>query len=82
MSFCVNGFRVDCGHDRAPFVVVVVRRGFTIRLKRLNPRAPEFGGPQNFGSKDDFQHFCKQLYLYFCFGSTHVFYYAANKRSV
>ena len=30
-------------------------------------------GPQNLGSKDNFQHFCKQVYLYFCFGSTHVF---------
>jgi len=30
-------------------------------------------GGQNFGSKDEFQHFCKQLYFYFCFGSTHVF---------
>jgi len=60
----------------------LLRRGFTIRLKRLKPRAPDFGAPQNFRSKDDFQHFYKQLYLYFCFGSTHVFYYAANKRSV
>jgi len=62
--------------------VLSSRRGFTFRLKRLKPTAPNFGGPQNFRSKDDFQHFCKQLYLYFCFGSTHVFYYAANKRSV
>ena len=42
-------------------------RGFTIRLKRLKPRAPDFG------SKENFQHLCKQLHLYFCFGSTHVF---------
>ena len=28
-----------------------LRRGFTIRLKRLKPRAADFGGPQNFGSK-------------------------------
>jgi len=41
------------------------RRGFTIRLKRLTSRAPDFGGTQNFGSKDSFQHFCMQLYLYF-----------------
>ena len=60
----------------------VIRRRFTIRLKRLKPRVPDFGGPQSFGSKNDFQNFCKQLYLYFCFGSTHVFfYYAANKGS-
>ena len=58
------------------------RHGFAIRLKRLKPRAPDFGGPQNIGSKDDFQHFCKHLNLYFCFGSTHVFYCAANKRSL
>jgi len=54
--------------------------GFTIRLKRLKPWAPDFGGHQIFRSKVDFQHFCKQLY--FCFGSTHVFYNAASKRSV
>jgi len=30
-------------------------------------------GPKISWSKEDFQHFCKQLYLYFCFGSTHVF---------
>ena len=27
------------------------RRGFTIRLKRLKPRAPDFGRPQNFASR-------------------------------
>jgi len=58
------------------------RRGFTIRLKRLKTRALDFGEPQNFGSKDNFHHFCKQLYLFFCFGSAHVFHYAANERSV
>ena len=50
------------------------RCGFTIRLKRLKPRAPGFVIPQSFGSWDDFQHFCRQLYLYICFGSTHVFF--------
>jgi len=24
VSYCVNGFRVDSGHDQAPFVLVVV----------------------------------------------------------
>jgi len=24
VSYCVNGFRVDSGHDRAPFVLVIV----------------------------------------------------------
>jgi len=33
---------------------LIVRRGFTIKLKRLKPRAPDFGETQNFGSKDDF----------------------------
>jgi len=33
------------------------RCGFTIRLKRLKPRAPVFGGPQNFRSKEKFQAF-------------------------
>jgi len=47
---------------------------------RLMPPISE--GPQNFGSKDNFQHFCKHLYLYFWFGSRHVFYYAANKRTL
>jgi len=49
-----------------------IMRGFTIRLKRLNPRVHDFERPQNFGSEDDFQHFCRQLCLYFCFGSSHV----------
>jgi len=63
-----------CNKKRQPWKSVSKpRRGFTIRLKRLKPRAPDFGGPQNFGSKENFQYFCKQLYLYFCFGSTHVF---------
>ena len=51
------------------------RRGFTIRLKRLKPRAPDFGEPENFGTNDNFQHFRKQLYSYFCFTSTHVLYF-------
>jgi len=42
----------------------VVRRGFSIGVKRLKPRAPDYGGPQNFDSKDNFQHFCKQLHLH------------------
>jgi len=49
------------------------RRGFTIRLKRLKPGAPDFGWPQNFGSKDNFQRFCKRYICIFCFGSTHIF---------
>jgi len=30
MSYCVNGFRVDTGHDRAPFVLVVVAALFMV----------------------------------------------------
>jgi len=41
------------------------RRGFTIKLKRLKSRAPDFGGSQNFESKDNFQHFCKQYIFIF-----------------
>ena len=48
------------------------RRGITMRLKRLKPRASDFGGSQTFRSKNNFRHFCIQLYLYFCFGSTHL----------
>jgi len=50
------------------------KRGFTIRLKRLRPLAPDFEGPQHFWTKDNFHHFCEQLYLNLCFGSTHVFF--------
>ena len=56
------------------------RRGFTIRLKRLKPRVPDFEGPQNVGSKDNFQHFCKKLYLYIFLVQRKFFYYAAKKR--
>ena len=31
--------------------VATHKRGFTIRLKRLKPRAPDFEGPQHFGSR-------------------------------
>ena len=40
-------------------LLTVSRRGFTIRLKRLKPRAPDFEGLQKFGSNANFQHFCK-----------------------
>jgi len=46
----------------AVFRIVQSKRGFTIELKRLKPSAPDFGRPQNFGNKDNFQCFCKQLY--------------------
>jgi len=77
----------DCVTSFSPFWqerndICIGRCGFTIMLKRLKPRAPDGGCPQNFESKDNCQHFCKQLHLYFCFGSTHVFFYAANTRSL
>ena len=46
---------------------IFLKNGFTMRLKRLKPRAPDFRGLQNFGSKENFRCFCKQLYLYFLF---------------
>jgi len=58
--------RKTARHCRTPMkssIIILIlrstRRGFTIRLKRLKPRVPDFGGPQHFGSKDNFQHFCK-----------------------
>ena len=42
-------------------------------LATVLPRAPNLGAPQTFGSKENFQHFAKELHLYFCFGSTNVF---------
>jgi len=62
--------------------IMTPRRGFTIRLKRLKPRSPDLGEPQKYVSKDNFQHFYKQLYLYFCFGSTHFFTLHTNQRSL
>jgi len=41
------------------------RRGFTTRLKRIKPRAPDFGGRQHFGSKDNFQHIFKHYICIF-----------------
>jgi len=55
------------------------RRGFTIRLKRLEPRAPDFGGAQNFGSNDSFQHFCELYICIFVLVQRTFFYYAAKK---
>ena len=60
---------------------VAARRGFTIRLKRLKPKAPNFGGPENFGSKDNFQQFCKQYTVIFVLVQRTFLYYSANKRS-
>jgi len=32
MSYCVNGLRVDSGHDWAPFVLVVVVAFFLVQF--------------------------------------------------
>jgi len=58
------------------------RRGFTIRLKRFEPRAPDFGESQNFGSEENFQHFYKRLHLYFVLVQRTFLYLAANKISL
>jgi len=41
---------IHCLNHKLHFVVQ------PIRLKMLKPRAPDFGGTQNFRSNDDFQH--------------------------
>jgi len=47
VSYCVNGFRVDSGHDRAPFVLVVVVALFMV--------------PVFIYSFQKFQNFCVQI---------------------
>jgi len=61
---------------------IVHRCGFTIRLKRLKPRTPYFEGTQKFGSKDNFQHFCKHHICIFVLVQRTFFYCAANKISL
>jgi len=58
------------------------RRGFTIRLKRLKPRAPDFWGPQNFGSKENFQYFRSNHICIFVLVQRTFPYYVACKRSL
>jgi len=62
---CRNTYFFGGAEDfaRISQICSIIRRGFTIRLKCLKPRAPDFGGPQNFGIRNNFQRFCKQLYL-------------------
>jgi len=64
------------------FVTAGLRSGFTIRLKRLKPRAPDFGGPQNFGSKKNFQHFLSNYICIFVLVQRTPSYYAAIERSL
>jgi len=40
------------------------RRGFTIRLKRLKPRDPDFGRPQNFGVRTISSIFVSNLFVF------------------
>ena len=51
----------------------VGRRGFTIRLKKLKPRAPDFWGPYNF-EIETISSIPVSIVFVFCFGSTHVFF--------
>jgi len=85
---CRSICAVDSGKDAIEKVIEKARerycanrREFTIRLRRLKPRTPDFGGPQNFGSKDNFQHFCKHYICIFDLVQPTFLYYAANKRS-
>jgi len=55
------------------------RRGLTIRLKKLKPRAPDFWVPKILGAR---AISTISVSNYFCFGSAHILYYAGNKRSL
>ena len=44
-------------------MLVASRGGFTVRLKRFQARAPRFRGAPKLW-KDNFQHFCKQLFVF------------------
>jgi len=58
------------------------RRGFTIKLKRLMPRAPDFGGPKILGIR---KISSISISIYICILvllQRTCFYYAANKRSL
>jgi len=46
-------------------------------LKRLKPRTPNFGVPQNMGSKDNFQHFLSNYICIFVLVERTFFYYAS-----
>jgi len=56
---------------------VVCRRGFTIRLKRLKPRAPDYGGPKILGVRT-----ISGISICFLFWFNARFYHASNKRSL
>ena len=59
--------------------MLAFRHGFTIRLKRFKPRAPNFQGPQNFGSKKNFQLFWKEFICIFILVQCTFFNHAADK---
>ena len=42
MSYCVNGFRVDFCHDRAPFVLVVVVALFMVPFLFIFSKVSKF----------------------------------------
>ena len=52
-----------------PWTPHQTRGGFTIRLKRLKPKAPDFEGPKNFQSKENFQHFCNNICIFLLFNA-------------
>ena len=60
----------------------LTQAGFTIRLKRLKPRAPDFGGPQILGVKTISSISVSNYICIFVLVQRTLFYYAANKRSL
>jgi len=59
--------------------IVDGRRGFTIRLTRLKPRAPDFGGPKRLGVRTISSI---PISIIFVLVERTFFCYAANKRSL
>jgi len=58
------------------------RRGFTIRLKRLEPRAPILGGSKILGVRTNSSIFVSNHICIFVLVQRTFSYYAARKRSL
>jgi len=58
------------------------RRGFTIRLKRLKSRAPEFGGPKILAVRTISRISVGIIFVFFVLIQRTFFYYASNQRSI
>jgi len=58
------------------------RRGFTIRLKRLKSRAPEFGGPKILAVRTISSISVGIIFVFFVLIQRTFFYYASNQRSI